>query len=134
MENWNENATLYLEQKQKIPFYISFWKQDFQDSLLDRLLNSMDQWIEDLLNSNENLIIGKLMDYPVIKSYHLSFLNKPAVRWSCSILFPIGILIYVISLIKQNQINNDLRMTMKVNEEIIKELRNLRLDCEDSSE
>ena len=133
MEKWNEEANSYLIQKRKIPLYISFWKQNFQDTHLDRMLTSMDQWIEDLLNSNENLIIGKLMDYPVITPYHLSFLNKPAVRWTCSILFPAGILIYIISLIKQKQINTDLQTTMKVNEEITKELRNLQLDCEDIS-
>jgi len=134
MEKWNEEASLYLEKKRKIPFYISFWKQDFRDSQLDRLLTSMNQWIEDMLNSNENLIIGKLMDYPVINTYNLSFLNKPAVRWSCAVLLPAGILIYILHLIKQHQINNDIKTTIKVNEEITKELRNLNLDCEDISE
>jgi len=133
MEKWNEDATLYLEQKQKIPFYISFWKQNFQDKRLDELLASMDQWIEDMLNSSENLIIGKLMDYPVIAPYRLPFLNRPAMRWSCSIILPIGILIYILYYYKQKQINNDLRMSVKVNEDICKELRNLQLDNEDNS-
>jgi len=128
MENWNKEAGVYLEQKRKAPFYISFWKQDFQDKELNRLLSSMDQWIEDLLNSNENLIIGKLMDYPVIAPFHLAFLNRSAVRWTCSVLLPFGISIYIICFLKQNRINNDLRATMKVNEEINKELKNLKLD------
>ena len=129
MEKWNEEANLYLKQKQKIPFYVSFWKQDFQDTELNRLLTAMDEWIENLLDSDENLIIGKLMDYPVINPFHLSFLNKPALRWICSILFPIGILIYIICFLKQKQINADLQMVIKVNEEINKELKNLKLDC-----
>jgi len=133
MEKWNEDATLYLEQKQKIPFYISFWKQDFHDKRLYALLTSMDRWIEDMLNSSENLIIGKLMDYPVIAPYRLPFLNRPAMRWSCSIILPIGILIYILYYYKQKQINNDLRMSIKVNEDICKELRNLQLDNEDNS-
>ena len=131
MEKWNKETNFCIEKKRKIPFYISFWKQDFQDKHLNRLLTSMDQWIEDLLNSNENLIIGKLMDYPVITPYHLTFLNQPAVRWSCLVFLPAGILIYIICLLKQKQINNDLRMTIKVNEEIIKELRNLKLDYDE---
>jgi len=134
MENWNEEASVYFKRKQKIPFYVSFWKQDFQDCELKRLLALMDQWIEDLLNSNENLIIGKLMDYPVISFYHLPFLNQPAVRWSCSVILPVGVLMYGIFLLKQKQINNDLRTTIKVNEDIVKELRNLKLDCADNPE
>jgi len=125
---WNEEANRYLEQKRKIPFYTTFWKQDFRDEQLSRLLDTMEHWIEDMLNSKENLIIGKLMDYPVIKPYPLTFLNQPPVRWSCSILLPIGIPIYIVCLLKQKQINNDLRMAMKVNEEITKEIRNLNLD------
>jgi len=128
MTSWNEESTLYVAEKQKIPFYISFWKQQFQDEQLNRLLISMNRWIEDLLNSNENLIIGKLMDYPVITPYHLAFLNRRAIRLSCSIFIPAGIIIYILYILKQKQINNDLRTTMKVNEEINKELRNLNLD------
>jgi len=128
MENWNKDVNYYLEKKTKIPMYFSFWKQDFRTIYLHSKLDSMEQWVEDLLNSNENLIIGKLMDYPVIAPYRLAFLNKPAVRWSCCIFLPAGLLIYIFCLVKQNQINNDLQMTIKVNEEITKELRNLNLD------
>jgi lipopolysaccharide export system permease protein len=71
MEQWNKDASAYLKHKQRIPFYIPFWKQDFQNEQLNRLLISMDHWIEDLLNTDENLIIGKLMDYPVVAPYRL---------------------------------------------------------------
>ena len=128
MEKWNEETNHYLYQKRKIPFYTSFWKQDFQNLDLNQLLTTMDNWIEDLLNSNENLIIGKLMDYPVITPYKLLFLNKPVLRWSCAIIFPIGILFYIICFLKQKQINNDLSTVIKVNEEIRKELINLKLN------
>ena len=127
MEKWNEEANIYVAKKQKIPFYTSFWKQNFQDEPLNRLLTSMEIWIEDLLNSNENLIIGKLMDYPVITPYHLTFLNQSAARWGCSVFLPAGLFIYILYFLKQKQINNDLRLTMKVNEEITKELKNLSL-------
>jgi len=133
MAYWNEGANRYLAKKQKILLYVSFWKQHFQDEELNRLLNTMNQWIEDLLNSDENLIIGKLMDYPVITPYRLEFLNRPAVRLCCSVFLPVGIIIYILYFVKQKQIDNDLRITMKVNEEISKELRNLNLDCEKQS-
>jgi len=128
MSDWNEDANRYLATKGKIPFYFAFWKQHFYDGELSRLLDSMNRWIEDLLNSNENLIIGKLMDYPVITPYRLEFLNQPAVRLSCSVFFPVGIIVYILYFVKQKQINNDLRTTMKVNEELTQELRNLNLD------
>jgi len=133
MGKWNDDAKLYLAKKRMIPFYFSFWKQQFHDEELNLLLTSMNQWIEDLLNSKENLIIGKLMDYPVITPYHWAFLNRPAVCWSFSIFLPAGIIIYILHILKQKQINNDLRTTMKVNDEISKELRNLNWDREEHS-
>ena len=83
----------------------------------------METWIEDLRNSEENLIIGKLMDYPVINPLRFCFINKPAGRWACFLFFPIGITLYLIYKLKQRQISNDLRASMKVNGEIIKELK-----------
>ena len=127
MAKWNEDAKLYVAKKARIPFYISFWKQQFKDERLGELLTPMNGWIEDLLNSNENLIIGKLMDYPVIKPYRLAFLNHSAARLTCSIFLPAGILIYILYFLKQKQINNDIQTTIKINEEISKELRNLNL-------
>ena len=127
MAKWNEDAKLYVAKKARIPFYISFWNQQFKDERLNELLTPMNHWIEDLLNSNENLIIGKLMDYPVITPYRLTFLNHPAARLTCSIFLPAGILIYILYFLKQKQINNDIQTTIKINEEINKELRNLNL-------
>ena len=128
MEKWNEKTNIYLKQKLKRPNYFSFWKQNFQNMDLSQLLSDMDNWIDDLLNSDENLIIGKLMDYPVIAPFNLSILNKPAVRWSCFVILPMGILIYILYILKQKQIISDLKTSIKVNEEISKELRNMNLD------
>jgi lipopolysaccharide export system permease protein len=120
IEDWNVKARQYLEKNQGSSFYISFWKQDFRDRKLKHLVSSMERWIEDMRNSNENLIIGKLMDYPVITPIRLDFLNKPSIRWTCIILFPLGIIIYVFGVFRQKHINNDLKIAMKVNEEIKK--------------
>jgi lipopolysaccharide export system permease protein len=118
--DWDIKANQYLKKNKKLPFYISFWKQNFRDKQLKQLTFRMNHWIEDLRNSNENLIIGKLMDYPVITPIRLDLLNKPAIRWTCAILFPIGLIIYVLCFYRQKQINDDLKITLKVNDEIKK--------------
>jgi lipopolysaccharide export system permease protein len=119
MQNWNTEVKQYLSKNRKF----SFWKAGFEDPELKNLTIRMETWIEDLRNSEENLIIGKLMDYPIINPLRLSFLDKPAGRWTCLLLFPAGISLYLIYTFKQRQINNDLRTSMKVNEEIEKELK-----------
>jgi lipopolysaccharide export system permease protein len=123
MEDWNIRTKQYLSKNKKPLFYISFWKNSLKNEETDRLLSEMDNWIEDLRNSDENLILGKLMDYPVITPLNLDMLNKPVLRRTCAIFFPIGIIIYLICLRKRKQICNDLRISLRVNEEIIKELK-----------
>ncbi|MDR0681472.1 MAG: LptF/LptG family permease [Dysgonamonadaceae bacterium] len=122
MEKWNKQCEDYLLEYKRFPFYISFWKKRFVDSKLDGLIESLENTIEDLLNSEENLIIGRLMDFPIIKPFHLKFMNKPGVRWFCGIIFPIGLIIYGIVIHKQKQIRDDLAISQKVNDQIISEL------------
>ena len=121
MQNWDADVKQYLSKNRKF----SFWRTGFEDRELEGLIVRMEAWIEDLRNSEENLIIGKLMDYPIINPLRLHFLNKPAGRWTCGLLFPAGIGLYLIYIFKQKQINNDLRTSMKMNEEIKRELDNL---------
>ncbi|GHT12186.1 membrane protein [Bacteroidia bacterium] len=118
IENWDAKANQYLAENKRFPFYISFWKQKFHERELKELLASMEHWIEDLRNSNENLVIGKLMDYPVMAPVRLDFLNKSSVRWTCLILFPLGISIYLLAILRQKHINNDIKTMLKVNEEV----------------
>ncbi|MDR2692028.1 MAG: LptF/LptG family permease, partial [Dysgonamonadaceae bacterium] len=121
MQTWNNAAEQYLQKDRKF----SFWKNGFEDMELENLVTAMENRIEDLRNSEENLIIGKLMDYPVINQLKWHILDKPAVRLTCFLLFPAGISLYLIYIFKQRQINNDLRISMKVNEEIQKELKHI---------
>jgi lipopolysaccharide export system permease protein len=127
MDNWNVDAQNYLAANKRPAFYLTFWRSGFRYEGLNSLIQSMDVWIEDLRNSDENLIIGKLMDYPVIRPIHTEFLNKPAVRWICAIVFPVGIAVYAFLAVRQKHINNDLSTTVKVNEEIKKELERREL-------
>jgi len=119
MQIWNVKAKDYLAKDKKF----AFWKTGFEDRTLENLIAQMEAWIEDLRNSEESLIIGKLMDYPVINPLRFNFLNKPSGRWICFLLFPAGIALYLVYKLKQRQIDNDLMISMKVNEEVLGELR-----------
>ena len=122
MNTWNLLAEDYLNNHKHIPFYTTFWSKGFQDNELDELVFLMDSYIEDLLNSEENLIIGKLMDYPIIRPIHLPFLNKTGIRWTCAIFFPVGLVLYLVAFLKQRQVNKDIETTCRVNNDLKKEL------------
>jgi len=120
MEQWNsdfEKKRLYRQS-----FTSLFISQKFKQDDVTTLVASMENYIEDLLNSDKNLIISKLMDYPVIFPINTDFSGKPAIRWLFIIIFPLGLLATLFFKIRQNQIAEDLKTVFRVNEEIIKEL------------
>lgn len=125
MQEWNVSAKEYLEKNKRRPFYLSFWRKDFRDEELNKLIAQMESWIEDLRNSDQNLIIGKLMDYPIITPLHFKKINAKWEKWTLAIFFPVGLILYFVGLSKLKQIRQDLQTTLKVNAEIEKEINSL---------
>lgn len=123
MHDWDIRSEQYLKKRKRFPFYISFWKRDFRDRELDSLVETMEAWIEDLRNSDQNLIIGKLMDYPVIRPFSLEKLNSNREKWICALLLPVGLSLYFVAMYKTAQLRQDLLAVRKVNEELRKELK-----------
>lgn len=107
----------YLLKHASIPFYTTFWKRS-EDKELERIIQLMNFYIEDLRNSDNTLVISKLMEYPVVLPLLPGFMKKPSIRWICSILLPIGLILYIASLFGQKRINNDLKIINKINEEL----------------
>jgi lipopolysaccharide export system permease protein len=126
LKKWNERSETCLREYSRWPSYGTFWKNRLSDPELNRLTGDLETTIDDLLNSSESLIIGLLMDYPVIRPLDLRALAKPAIRWSCALLFPVGFLIYGLALWRQKQVNKDLVAVRKVNERLIPELEKLQ--------
>ena len=125
MTTWDGKYNTYMAKNKKAPFYISFWKKGLYDPELSELINSMEKWIADLTNSDENLIVGKLMDYPVIKPMSAGRFDKPAFKWFFALFFPLGIILYIIGLLKQRQIKRDLATTYKVNQDLQVEIEKM---------
>jgi lipopolysaccharide export system permease protein len=119
---WNQTCEEYLNTHTQIPSYISFWKKTLFDSNLNRLIESMESVIEDLLNSDENFIIYKLMDYPIIQPFRWNFTENPAIRTCCRFIFPIGLVFYFIAVFKQKQMNKDLIISCNLNKTLLVEI------------
>ncbi len=121
IQELTQKCTLYLESHKHLT-YSSLWKNGFKDNDLQDIVDQEEAIIDDLRNSSENLILGKLMDYPIIKRGYPEFLDKAPVRMACAILLPIGLAIYLISNYKRKQFKQDIRTIIKVNNDLTKEL------------
>lgn len=65
-----ENCAEYLKSHKRWLNYFTFWKQGGKDHTAEQLATEMEGIIEELGNSDQNLVLNKLMDYPVIGGYN----------------------------------------------------------------
>jgi lipopolysaccharide export system permease protein len=123
MREWNILAEKYLQEHTPVPSYFTFWKCE-KEKELEYLIRLMEAYIENLQNSDQNLIIGKLMDYPVITPVRPGILNNRQINRTFAILFPVGSVLYLIGIFRQKRVNNELKITHKVNNDLIEEMMN----------
>jgi lipopolysaccharide export system permease protein len=119
----DEKVRKYLDKNNKFLSYTSFWKNGFDTHDLNEISSEMEVLVEDLRNSDENFIIGKLMDYPVIRKKKSGIFQNPGLRKACAIIFPIGILIYFVELYRRKGNKNDVAVIGRVNQDLTIEIQ-----------
>lgn len=100
--------------------YIHFWKQGGFDHTADLLASEMNNLIEELSNSDQNLILNKLMDYPII-SGHNQILSKIGgkIGLIIAIFIPIGLPIYLLATYQRKLLRHDIQMIQKTSHDLI---------------
>lgn len=124
LEKLTDDASAYLEKHKRWINYITFWKQGGKDHTAELLAGQMESIIDDLGNSDQNLLLNKLMDYPVIGGYNQLNANlNDKVGLILGILLPIGIPMYFLAIYQRKLLRHDIRMVQKTSielQEIIK--------------
>ena len=69
LEKLVEESTTYLTNHKRWINYLTFWKQGGKDNTAELLAQDTENIVEELSNSDQNLLLNKLMDYPVIGAY-----------------------------------------------------------------
>ena len=88
----------------------------------------MESIIEELCNSDQNLLLNKLMDFPIIGSYHQLNANiSPRVAQIIGFIFPIGIPIYLLAVYQRKLLLQDIKTVQKVSDETLAIIFSLHL-------
>ena len=125
LEHLDDLCQQYQEHKKIKPSYADFWKTDFNQSELKQIINQMESIIEELCNSDKNIIVGSLMNYPVITPLHAEFLNHPIVRQISAFVLPIGGVFYWIGMHKRKRRLEDMQIIRETTTELKKEIQNI---------
>jgi lipopolysaccharide export system permease protein len=125
IENLTECCRDYLTSHKNRFNYVAYWKNNNNIICIETINKKMEQIIEDLRNSEENYIIGKLMDYPVISLKRFPLPEIPAVRNFCCWFFPAGLIFYFLNLYAEKDIRRDIETICRVNDDLIVEITKL---------
>lgn len=125
------NCKQYLQNHRRWINYIQYWKSGGKDHSAEALAQEMEAIIEELANSDQNLLLNKLMDYPIISNYHQLNANinrKVALAISC--FLPLGLIVYLFAIYQRKLLRQDINTVQKVSEEIKEMIFSLHLSKE----
>ena len=111
-------ANRFLEKSKRWVPYFTYWRQGNKDHTVKEIGREVENLVEEGSNSDQILILNKLMDYPILKGYRT---NSPLSGvWSLllGLFFPLGIPIYLISMYKRKLLLHDIRTIVRVNAEL----------------
>lgn len=120
IEKLNHLCKHYLLQKKHRISYFSFWKTSGKDSEFQLISTHLEQIVEEGRNSDQSLVLNKLMDYPILHSEPLAkFMSNKYIALITGLLFPIGIPVYLFAIYQQKLLLQDLETILKVNHELL---------------
>jgi lipopolysaccharide export system permease protein len=114
-----ENARIYLSRHTRLPNYISFWKNGGKDADAEHLVTETENIVEELSNSDMNLVLNKLMDYPIAGEYRQWGIPQDKhLSLALGLLLPVGLPVYFFAAYQRKLLCRDIGTAGKVSEEL----------------
>lgn len=98
--------------------YKTYWMDGAYDRSLRSVKSAMEQMLNRLSNSRKPEIIDKAKEYPVLIHYVRPFKTGSVPAKALMYVFPLGLIIKLLSLPFEKRINKDLQSIIKLNKEL----------------
>lgn len=113
------NCDHYLSTNKRWVNYIQYWKNGGKDADAIRLAGEVEGIVEELENSDQILILNKLMDYPVLGGYNqLPMEIDSKLGYIIAFFIPIGLPVYFLAVYRRKLLRNDIQIVKKTSFEI----------------
>ena len=106
------------DNKRWIP-YFTFWKQGGKDTKTASLSERLENLIEEGRNSDKNIILNKLMDYPIIEGYTSNFRMNEKTGKIIGYIFPLAIFFYLSIVYRRKFLMRDIRTIQQTCDELV---------------
>ena len=110
----------FLEDYRKKQSYLKYWAGGYPEAVREALNNKLEEVVSYMSNSKEQLIINKVADFPVLRD--LLFyqpVKSQKMGIAIAIVFPIGVVGYLVGLSCQKTYKHELKQTIKVCDELL---------------
>ena len=100
--------------------YLEYWQRGFDKNTIKSLSQQVDDVVDYLSNSREQMVLNKTMDYPIIRQLltYQPTTNK-TLGTVVAALFPIGLPGWIIGLRHQQNLKRDVRLTAKTCDQLV---------------
>ncbi len=107
-------------EKGKRQSYFRYWTKGYPLDKVREIRNTIEEIVEYGQNSKNQLVISKLMDYPILRInllYHL--LPKAWMGWIALFLVPLSLPVYLVGAAAQRRLRNQLIITTKTSNSLV---------------
>ncbi|MDR0795019.1 MAG: LptF/LptG family permease [Tannerella sp.] len=109
----------YCKQNQRWVPYFTFWKQGCNDPIVISLAGQLEKLVEEGRNSDQKLIVNKLMDFPILDGYVFDFhLNEKTGKIIGS-LFPVAVVFYLFAIYRRKLLKQDIHIIQHTCDELL---------------
>ena len=100
--------------------FIDYWQQGYDKAAIKTLAEQVDNVVDYLSNSRDQMILNKAMDYPVIRQLmtYQPVTNKK-LGTALAALLPLSLPLWLIGLRHQKNLKRDIRQTIKTSEQLV---------------
>ena len=100
--------------------YIDYWQQGYDKAAVKSLAEQVDNVVDYLSNTRDQMVLNKAMDYPIIRQL-LTYrpTGNKTVGTVLAALFPIGLPGWLVGLRHQKNLKRDIRATIKTSDQLM---------------
>ena len=112
-------AERFLADNPRKPSFVAYWLRGYNRHSLKELREQLDHTVEYISNSRSQLVINKLMDYPIVRSlwlYHPT--NFRWAAWAAIICIPVSIPVYFFALRQLRILRDEMHRIIRVSNEL----------------
>jgi len=121
----SDRISLFLDNYSPVG-YKSFWTDEGYDKGLQAIKSDLEIILNELSNSRRREVLGKAEEFPVLINSVRPFKANSKLARACMYIFPVGVILWLLSLPFELRISNDLKNVQQLSGELIEYIHNRR--------